>query len=143
MLFVGVFALLIIPDRIDSNGPDEEEEKTINVPYSAILKNSRAFMACLIYFLTAVGFCFYEPILSVRLYELGMSDENVAVGFILSSTTYALGSILIGPISERVDKRAVIFISFILFSVSIFLSGGSSSESLTISLVGLALAGFF
>ena len=84
-------------------------------------------MACLIYFLTAVGFCFYEPILSVRLYELGLAEENVAAGFVLSSATYALGSILIGLISKKVDKRGVIFVSFILFSVSIYLSGGLSS----------------
>ena len=145
VLLVGVLTLVVIPDRIDRGDSDEGEDevKTVNVPYSRFLKNPRAMMACVMYFLTAVGFCFYEPILSIRLFEIGIAEENVAIGFILISATYAIGSILIGIISEKVDKRAVIFVSFIFFAVSIYISGGLSSESLNISLIGLALTGFF
>ena len=66
VLLVGFFAVMVIPDRVDK-GDEDEEEKTIDVPYSAFLKNPRVLMACVMYFLTAVGFCFYEPILSLRL----------------------------------------------------------------------------
>ena len=143
VLLVGVFTIVVIPDRIDRADCEEGDEKTVNVPYREFLKNPRAMMACLMYFLTACGFCFYEPILSIRLYEIGVAEENVAVGFILTSATYAIGSIVIGLVSEKVDKRAVIFVSFLFFSFSIYLSGGLASESISVSLIGLALAGFF
>lgn len=143
VLLVGIFTLIVIPNEIDGTESKDEDESPINVPYTEFLTNTRSLMAFLMYFINAVGYCFYEPILSPRLQSLGLAEENVAVGFIILAASEAVGSIIVGFISERVDKRIVIFCSFILFSVAIYLTGGLATESLLVTLFGLGLTGFF
>jgi predicted MFS family arabinose efflux permease len=142
VLLVGTITVIVIPDDMDHD-EDNEKESTINVPYVDIIKNKRVSMAFVMYFMNAIGYTFYEPILSIRLRSLGLAEENVAFGFIVLAAFEAIGSVIIGYISEKIDKRIVIFGSFLFFSLSIYLTGGGAEESLVISFIGLSMVGFF
>ena len=98
------------------------------------------------------AFClnFYDPILSLHLESnLGMRESKAFLGFSLISLTYSIGSILFAKWSENSNKQVIIFLSFLFFAVSIYMSGGvswlagGSTSILVFSMCGLGGVGFF
>ena len=98
------------------------------------------------------AFClnFYDPILSLHLESnLGLRDSKAFLGFSLLSLTYSVGSIVFAKLSENNNKQCIIFVSFLFFSVSIYMSGGlpwiagTSTSILVFTMCGLAGVGFF
>ena len=86
---------------------------------------------------------YLDPILSLRLVDLGMHKYNVGLGFALMAFTYTLGCVLIGcTIADKVDGRFIITVSLLVLSIANLLASGLEGESLTVTFVGLALVGF-
>ena len=78
IFIVGMVSVCCVPKRIDEDIPEgEEEEAMIDVPYSDFLKNPRVTMALLVYFSVAIFYMFYDPILSLRLADMGVSEHYV------------------------------------------------------------------
>ena len=76
MIFVfGTLVICTIPKTLDEQDQMTEEEKPIDIPFGAYFKNTRVLMALLAYFMAAVLLIFYDPILSLRIENLGL-DEN-------------------------------------------------------------------
>ena len=107
-------------------------------------------MGILAKFMGAFCLNFYDPILSLHLESnLSLKDEKAFLGFSLISLTYSIGSIIFGKLSENRNKQLIIFISFLLFSVSIYVSGGfkwlagSYTSFLVYTMCGLGGVGFF
>ena len=93
------------------------------------------------HFMGAVTYLFYEPILSPRLQiDLGVRAD---LTFAMMAVMYATGCVIIGKLSSFGDLRITIFICFFLSSISIFLSGGLSTNSVSMTLLGIAGVGFF
>ena len=116
----------------------------MDVPYVHFLRNKRAFMGVLCHFMAALSYVFYDPILSPALVkEVGTNESICGICFAMMSLCYAIGCVVMGKLSTKVDKRILISISFLLSASSIYLSGGISSNPLNTTIPGLAGAGFF
>ena len=81
-------------------------------------------VSVLAYSCSPVLVLFLDPILSIRLDELGIHENEVALAFGLIGFTYSIGSIIAGILSEKYSKRGLVLASFICCSVSIYISGG-------------------
>ena len=142
MIFViGMTSVCFVPKRIDADIPEDEEEAMIDVPYGDFLKSPRVVMALVVYFSVAIFYMFYDPILSLRLSDLGVSEEFVGLGFAVTDATSSVAAPLIGCIAGAIDSRKVILVSLFGISLAVYLSGGLPEDSLTITYIGLALQG--
>ena len=140
IFLVGMTSVCCVPKRIDADIEEgDEEEPMVDVPYSAFLKNPRVVMALIVYFCVAIFYMFYDPILSLRLSDLGVSEHYVGLGFAVTDATSSIAAPIIGCIAGAVDSRLVILISLFGISLAVYLSGGLPEDSLTITYAGLAL----
>ena len=70
---VGIISSSFVPRHVDAKIEEgEEDEPMVDVPYSDFFKNPRVFMALLVYFSVAIFYMFYDPILSLRLLDIGV-----------------------------------------------------------------------
>jgi len=96
--------------------------------------------------LAAVCLHFLDPILSLHMEELGWSEDDTGFVFALYALTWAIGSLMAGCICQHVNRRVVIFLSFITLSMSLLLVGPSAILGLPLSnqivLPGFILLGF-
>lgn len=140
IFLVGMTSVCLVPKRIDADVPDgEEEEAMVDVPYTDFLKNSRVVMALLVYFSVAIFYMFYDPILSLRLSDLGVSEHYVGLGFAVTDATSSIAAPIIGCIASHLDSRLVILVSLFGISLAVYLSGGLPMDSLPVTYAGLAL----
>ena len=56
---------------------------------------------------------------------------------------YCISGVIFGKCAEQWNKAKIIFASFFFQGISIYISGGARTESLSVMLVGLFLAGFW
>ena len=139
---VGMISVCFIPKRIDADIAEGEGEEAMHVvPYSAFVKNPRVLMALIVYFCVAIFYMFYDPILSLRLSDLGVSEHYVGLGFALTDATSSLAAPVIGCVADKLDARLVILVNLFGISLAVYLSGGLPEDSLTITYAGLALQG--
>ena len=139
---VGIFSSCFVPKHVDAKTAEgEEDDPMVDVPYSDFLKNPRVFMALLVYFSVAIFYMFYDPILSLRLLDIGVPTQYVGLGFALTDSMSSIGAPFIGCIAGRIDNRTVILMSLSIISVSVFLSSGLWDESKIATYAGLSLLG--
>ena len=101
-------------------------------------------MGVLCHFVAALSYVFYDPILSPALIvEVGVGHDICGLCFAMMSLFYAIGCVVMGKLSSKVDKRILISMSFFLVSASIYFSGGLPSKSVVATMIGLAGVGFF
>ena len=81
--FIFIFGNLfvcLVPSSIDGDSLESrkasanthDEQQVVDVPYSNFFKNKRTVMTLLAYSTTALIITFYDPILSIRLNEIGV-----------------------------------------------------------------------
>ena len=94
--------------------------------------------------MVAVVLIFLDPILSLRLNDLGMKPDNVGIGFAVMALTYTLGC-LFGScfIGDSLDARYMVSGSFVLTGVFLILTAGLISQSVIETMIGLAFMSFF
>ena len=99
-------------------------------------------------FIASICLIFMDPILVLRLQDLGVSEDNAGLGFALMAFTFTFGSGLAGPVSEKFGKRMTIAMCSIFVGLALWLAGGLHAESIhdgssVATWIGLALNGFF
>ena len=115
----------------------------INIPWSFLFSELRTVMVALTAMFAAFNIIFFEPILTPRLAEFGMTEENF--GYVLGGIVFSfvIGSITISfAFSGRLDARWIITICFALVTIGIFFSGAFLTDSSTETICGLCLTGF-
>ena len=86
-------------------------------------------MGVICHFVAALSYVFYDPILSTALVkEVGTGQDICGICFAMMSLFYAIGCVVMGKLSTKVDKRVLISISFLFSACSIYVSGGVSSK---------------
>ena len=93
--------------------------------------------------LATINLIYMDPILVLRLQDLGVNPDDAGLGFALMAFTFTLGSGLAGPISEAVDKRYVICLATFGSGIALWLAGGLWIDSEALTFVGLGLQGLF
>jgi MFS family permease len=88
---------------------------------------------------------FFEPILTIHLVDLGMSETNAGYGVSTNCFTYAFGAILAGCLCSVMNRRYVMLWSCLLCALSLFLVGPCGliglPEKPLIIFIGLAFLG--
>ena len=129
---LNVFALIVfsicmisicfIPKRLDL---DEEEKKEVDdVPWASFLKNPRIICVLVLDFFAAMNLIFMDPILVLRLEDLGMNEDNTGLGFALMALTFTVGSGVFGALSSNFNKRVIICFAMFFTGVALWLAGG-------------------
>ena len=140
---VGIPMAFCLPARLNKVIKDEEGEQQINIPWSLLLSELRTVMVALTSIVAAVTLLFFDPILTPRLAEFGMTDDNF--GYVLGGIafSYVVGAITISfAFSGRLDARWIITICFVLVTLGIFFTSAFLTDSLTETVCGLCLVGF-
>ena len=114
----------------------------MDIPWCSFFKTVRSLMAILASVVVAVFLIFLDPILSLRLEALGMSEDNVGLGFALMALTYVIGCMVVAGVAEKLDARAIITVGFVLSSVAVFLASGAPTQGLIQTFIGLGILGF-
>jgi len=92
-------------------------------------------MGLLCNFVIALTFTFYDPILSPRLEkELEVRADFV---FILINICVAVGSFVVGKISNVMDPRIVLTGGLVVTAISVFLTGGVKNDSVVATIIGI------
>ena len=99
-------------------------------------------MVLLAQMVASIIIIFLDPILSVRLTELGMNPDNVGLGFVMLTFAYIFGCGLISGLSGSLEARYIITGAFVLVSVGLFLASGYINDELYLTFIGLAVIGF-
>ena len=96
-------------------------------------------------FFLSFNMMFLEPILSLRVDELGLKDFMAGYCWALEALTYSIGSLLFAFIIDKyeLDPRYVILPCFVACCPSIYLLSGYKLENPYFIFVGLGLDGFF
>ena len=110
------------------------------MPYFDFLKNKRVVMTLLAYSTTALIITYYDPILSLRLTEIGVDESDAGLAFSLMTSMFAVSSAAIGYLSEKIDRRIIMTICVNFIVASIYMTG---LDSITTVYFGLALNGVF
>ena len=148
---LNVFALIVfticmisicfIPKRLDL---DQEEQKEVeDVPWASFMKNPRIISVLVLDFFAAMNLIFMDPILVLRLEDLGMNEDNTGLGFALMALTFTVGSGLFGALSQNFNKRVIICLAMLFTGVALWLAGGLKQASVAATWVGLGLNGLF
>ena len=115
-------ATCFIPKRIDLDNSDTKE--MVDVPYSNFLKNPRVVSVLIVDMLASMNLIFMDPILVLRLEDLGVNSDNAGFGFALMALTFTLGSGISGELAEKFDKRVIICSAMFGVGVALWLAGG-------------------
>lgn len=131
-------ATFFIPDRIDTVMDGAKE--TQDVPWKHFFTSPRAISAIMLNIIASLVLIFLDPILVLRLQDLGVSDDNSGLGFALMAFSFTIGSGLSGPLSECLGRRVVMGTAMAMIGIAMSLL---SLSNLGLTLTGLAVNGFF
>ena len=84
-----------------------------------------------------------DPILTLHLEDIGVSEDNAGLGFALMAFAFIPGAGLFGPLAEKSGRRVIIAISNIFIGVALWLTGGLRINSSVVTWIGIGLNGFF
>ena len=144
ILVTGTISVFCMPDRVNMDENDVEGGGKIkDVPYCVFFSNRRATMGIISKFFASFTIQFYDPILTLALEEFGMSTANAGLGFAVICIAYSASAMIYGKASELYNKSMIIFSSFVLIGIAIYISGGMGTGNLVIVFIGLFLTGFF
>ena len=94
VFYTGLLAIFMIPSKVNKSNQGsfaEEDGLTQGITYKEIASNKRAVMATLLCTLSMLCILYMDPILSVRLTDLGMNEKNVGYCFALIGIAFGLG----------------------------------------------------
>jgi len=100
-------------------------------------------MGLIISFIASINLVFMDPILTLRLQDIGVSENNAGLGFALLALTYTIGSGISGELAQRIDIRIIIGVALMFTGIALYLTSGLKSNNEAVTFVGLGLDGFF
>ena len=102
MIFVvGTTCICFVPSRLDEKQDNsKDEERVIQIPYKDFFKDVKVVMSILAYSYSPILIVYLDPILSLRMKELGSNENEVSLAFALMGLTYCFGSIVAGLIAD-------------------------------------------
>lgn len=116
ILLIGSVCVLFIPARINnktSAGDDDPvkafqiEEYKKEISYLFILKNRRSLSAFAICTFSMISSLFIDPILSLRLIDMGMSENTTGFAFGVLGGAQTLGAPITGWLGTKIPIRIV------------------------------------
>ena len=105
MLVTGLISVCMIPAKIRKG---EEEGDIVDVPFGDFLKNRRVLMGLIAQVIAGTTICFYDPILAVRMEDIGIEGTKAGLPFIALAGAFAVTAPFMGCLAEVVDRRIMI-----------------------------------
>ena len=123
---VGIPIAICLPSRLNNSIKDVASgEVQVNIPWCLLLSELRTVMVTLTATAAAITLVFFDPILTLRLDEFGLSESNFGQTMAGICFSYTLGAIIIGfGFSGKFDARTIITGCFVLVAIGIFLTSG-------------------
>ena len=142
---IGIGFCCLLPKRLDGEEDEEEEEEIKDIPYWRLFTNQRTVMIIICACVNAINMMFLEPLLSLRIAELGLDDRYAGVGWALEALTYTIGSILFARVIDKyeLDPRVVVLPCLVMCCPAIYFLSGYWPPDAYLLFVGLGLDGFF
>ena len=104
------------------------------------MDNARGLSAIVLNMVASMVLSFYDPILVLRMQDLGVNPNKVGLGFALQAFSFTIGSSLAGGLSKFVGKPCVMGCAMLMQGVAMVLLG---LNSLPLTWTGLSMNGFF
>lgn len=113
--------------------------------YTQLLCTSRVIFAALTAMMSCLAYCVFEPTLSLRMEDYGLSQTYQGLIFAIMPLMYMVGTFMTPYAVPRwVEIRVTLIIGMIMLSLSMILVGPFFEEkNLTVMLIGLFLTGSF
>ena len=142
IFITGMTSACMVPKRIDTDRKKGiEEDNIIDVPFEAFFKNRRVLMGLIASVIAGTIICFYDPILAMRMEDIGVESSKAGLAFIACAGSFAITAPFMGCLAEVVDRRIMIQFGFIGAAVGLILSGGLMNNSVEITYIGLVIGG--
>ena len=128
----------MIPAVIRKGSDDDD---IVDVPFGDFFKNRRVFMGLIAQIISGCTICFYDPILTLRMEDIGIKHDNAGLPFIALAGAFAFAAPFMGCLADAIDRRIMIQLSFVGLAIGLFLSGGLSNDSVGVTIGGLIMSG--
>lgn len=110
--------------------------------YGLIFRCKRAFIAFILCIVAITCMVYIDPILSVRLTYLGMSEENVGFAFAIVGFAFGFGSFVGGWLCEKFSRLIIMQSALFLLVISELIGGPSLKIGLPVT-IWLMMTGIF
>ena len=138
-----------IYNKIEDNTKEDKEnnihfENKKPIKYYQIFFRPISIITSIATFLAVLWLTYFEPTLSLRLDDFGLSSLWIGAFFTLAPITYTISSLSISWMTSKIDPKYIACIGLFLNGVSQFLIGPSSflPDSLVLMVIGQLLHGF-
>ena len=140
----------IVNDSSEDTKTTDEREESLNfakhssIKYSEILFRPIALITFISTFFALWWLTYFEPTLSIRLDDYGLSSLWIGVFFSLSPITYTISSLSISWMTSKIDAKYLICIGLLFNGIAQLLVGPSPflPDSLILMALGQLLHGF-
>jgi len=146
---IGMTCVSLIPARINQSSKKDEGPNPFNdeVGYLQILSNRRALGSILICVFGMGCSLVADPVLSVRLINMGMTEVNTGFAFGVLGGSQALGAPIAGWLGGKIPIKYVQLIGSCIMILALYMMGPSLffnglPDKIWIIFVGLFLMGF-
>ena len=110
---------------IQERHQDEKEYEQNSVSYLGLLYNIIIFLTLIVCFISYFENCYLEPILTLRLSDMGLSQSLIGAFFWIQGVSYTIASLFISYISKLLGSIKTIWISMFLWGWTHFMVGPS------------------
>ncbi|CAI2368513.1 unnamed protein product [Moneuplotes crassus] len=93
--------------------------------YTSLLKRKVFLLSTLCGGLSYASFCYYEPVLSLRLQDVGLSQTEILYFFCITPFSYLLSSLAIPYLTSKFTQKMIITTTIFLCGISQFFIGPS------------------
>ena len=80
----------------------------MDVPFSSFLKNRRVAAGLGAQIIAGVVICFVDPILTLRMEELGVDSQKAGLAFVALAGAFAVTAPIMGCLAEVLDRLLMI-----------------------------------
>jgi len=95
------------------------------ITYREILTNRRALMALPVCVMAMIAIMFMDPMLTVYLTSLGMSEANAGLIFMAAGAAFGIGGPISGYLCNYIPKNVIMQTGTVMVALSILLMGPS------------------
>lgn len=117
------------------------------ITYREILRCKNSVFVLVASMIAMICLIWMDPTLSVRLTNMGMSEDYVGIAFAMMGLSFGLGAAFAGWLCKKLSRLVVMQIGLLLLALSCFLVGPSLilrlPNDVSIILIGVSANAFF
>ena len=105
---------------------DENKYEQNPVSYLGLCYNPIIFLTSIVSFIAFFEYCYLEPILTLRLSDMGLSQSLIGAFFWIQGISYTIASLFTSYVSYLLGTKRTLWISMFLWGLTHFMVGPSN-----------------